>query len=279
MKFSKSPVARVVVALVLTFLLSGISRKITTRQPKDIHIRFSGISVEHTTITESKPGQVPVVKVRLTGSDLPNIAGVLHYYFLDGEEQRTIMEGYSDGYFSATLPEADIGDKLFYRIELADEQSVLVNIPPNDKSGILVKYKGNISPYVLIPHIILIFASVFLAFLTFFYGIKILRGENCIKQAAALVLLTFLFALVGGILIGVEVTRQTFNEGWGGYPIGRDITDTKTEIFVFFWLVTLILGWNALRGKRLIITEKAFGVLIVISFSVNLLAFLIPHSL
>lgn len=279
MKFTKWPVTKIFVALILTFLFLGISRKISTRQPKDIHVNFSSISVEHTTITESKPGRIPNIKVRLTGGDLSNIVGVLHYHFLGGEERRTVMEDNGNGCFSATLPQGDIGDRLVYRIEFNDERSVLTTIPQDGKSGFLVKYKGNISPYVLIPHVILIFASIFFAFLTFFYGVKILKGENCIKQAAVLVLLTFLFALVGGILIGMQVTRQTFNEGWGGYPIGRDVTDTKTEVFVFFWLVTLIFGWNALGGKKMIISERTFGIFIVVSFSINLLAFLIPHSL
>jgi hypothetical protein len=279
MKFIKTPFFRIITALFLTFLLSGISRKLSTRNPKDIHFNLGDIAVEHTTVTECKPDRIATVRVKLNSDDLVNVNGFLYYKFLSGEEKKIVMEYSDDGYFSAVLPEGDIGDKLFYRIELANKRSVLVTIPQNSPAGILVKYKGNVSPYVLIPHIILIFTSIFIAFLTFFYGVKILKGDDCVRQAGVLVLLTFLFALVGGILIGVEVTRQTFNEGFGGYPIGRDVTDTKTEIFVFFWLVTLIFGWNALRGKQMIISDKAFGILIVISFSINLLAFLIPHSL
>ncbi len=279
MIFLKTPFFRIVSALLLTVLLSGISKKLSTRNPKDIRFKQGDIIVEHTTVTEVKPDLIATVRLKLTGCDSANINGFLYYNFLGGEERKIAMEYSGDGYFSAILPRGHIGDRLFYRIELTDERSVLAKIPQNGRKGFLVKYKGNISPYVLIPHIILIFASLFIAFLTFFYGVKILKGDDCVKQAAVLVLLTFLFSLIGGILIGVEVTRQTFNEGWGGYPIGRDVTDTKTEIFVFFWLVTLIFGWNALRGKQMIISDKTFGILIVASFSINLLAFLIPHSL
>ncbi len=279
MKIIENTSIRIIISFILTLLLLGVSRTMSTRKPKVIHQTVGEVEIYHTTVTETKPDKIPSIIVNLEGPKLSEVECILTYHFLGHTKKRIIMNNLGDTLFSAPLPSARIGKKLFYRVDMVRNGVFLASMPEAGQPDYLVKYKGNISPYVLIPHIILMFVSVFLAFLALFYGIDVLRKKDRVKKAAILVLLTFLTAFIGGILIGVEVTRQTFNEGFGGYPFGRDVTDTKTEIYLLFWLVTLILSFKGIMGKPMLISERTFGILIVISFTVNLLAFLVPHSL
>ena len=146
--------------------------------------------------------------------------------------------------------------------------------------GYLIKFKGPVSAFVLIPHIVLLFASIYFSFMALFYGIDLMRGRDSLRQASVSVLLTFFAGLIGGIIIGIEVTHEVFGgSGWGGWPLGNDITDTKTEIFLLFWMIAMVFGWGGLSGRKLAISNNTFGIMIMISFIITLAAFLVPHSL
>jgi hypothetical protein len=178
------------------------------------------------------------------------------------------------------LPAGEIGKRLNYRIELSLNGVLKASMAPANARGYLLKYKGQVSSFVLIPHILLMFAGVFSSFMALFYGFDLILGKRKVKQAAIAVLLSFFCGFIGGVLIGIEVSHEVFGgSGWGGWPIGNDVTDTKTEIFLIFWLVTMIFGWLGLSGKKLKISNKTFGAMIIVSFIVTLAAFLIPHSI
>jgi len=252
----------------------------STRNPQEIVSEFDGIKVTHTTVTESKLGVMPVVTVNLSGEQAAQIGGVLYYAMENGTEQSTVMNHSDEHTLVGNLPAGEIGQRLIYRIELSKNGALKASLAPANEQGYLLKYKGPVSAFVLIPHIVLMFAGVFCSFLALFYGFDLIMGKKKVKQAAIAVLLSFFCGFIGGVLIGIEVTHEVFGgSGWGGWPIGKDVTDTKTEIFLLFWLVTMLFGWLGLNGKKLKISNKTFGTMIIISFIVTLAAFLIPHSI
>lgn len=277
---AKSTIVRIIISAVLTIVLLGISRKMSTRNPQEIVSEFDGIKVTHTTVTESKLGVMPVVTVNLSGEQAAQIGGVLYYAMENGTEQSTVMNHSDEHTLVGNLPAGEIGQRLIYRIELSKNGALKASLAPANEQGYLLKYKGPVSAFVLIPHIVLMFAGVFCSFLALFYGFDLIMGKKKVKQAAIAVLLSFFCGFIGGVLIGIEVTHEVFGgSGWGGWPIGKDVTDTKTEIFLLFWLVTMLFGWLGLNGKKLKISNKTFGTMIIISFIVTLAAFLIPHSI
>jgi hypothetical protein len=277
---AKSTIVRIIISAVLTIVLLGLSRKMSTRNPLEIKSEFDSITANHTTITESKLGVMPVVTVRLSGDQAAQVGGVLFYQIDKGTEQSTIMNHSDEVTLVGNLPAGEIGQRLNYRIELSLNGTLKASMAPANERGYLLKYKGPVSSFVLLPHILLMFAGVFSSFMALFYGFDLILGKKKVKQAAIAVLLSFFCGFIGGVLIGIEVSHEVFGgSGWGGWPLGNDVTDTKTEIFLLFWLVAMIFGWLGLSGKKLKISNKAFGSMIIVSFIVTLAAFLIPHSI
>ncbi len=276
---TKSFRLRFALSLVLSLVLLGVSRKISTRSPLDVSTEFEGITVKHRTVTESRTGEVKQVAISLYGDTQPVRNGFIYYNYAGGNPKRTEMRFIDSKTLSGDLPQGQRGQKLYYRIELMGDERFLTSLPPIGRPGYLVKYKGHVTPIVLISHIILLFVAVFFAFIAFFIGIDLIKGVGRPKSAFLIASSVFLCGLAGGVLIGPVVTYQTFGEGWGGWPIGKDITDTKTEIFLFFWLVAMILGIGFQRGSRPLVGEVAYGYFIMFCFVITLVAFLIPHSL
>lgn len=276
---AKSTIVRILLSAVLTIVLLGVSRKMSTRNPQEIIREFDGVKATHTTITESKLGVMPVVTVYVIGDQAAHVDGVLYYAADKGIEQSTTMNHSNDTTLVGNLPAGEIGERLVYRLELTQDGGLKASMAPAKERGYLLKYKGPVSAFVLIPHILLMFGGVFCSFMALFYGFDLILGKKKVKQAAIAVLLSFFCGFIGGVLIGIEVTHQVFGGGWGGWPIGDDVTDTKTEIYLLFWLVTMIFGWSGLNGRKLKISNKTFGTMIIVSFIVTLAAFLIPHSI
>ena len=72
--------------------------------------------------------------------------------------------------------------------------------------------------------------------------------EAIVKGPAAyrLTVWTTLMVFAGGLILGPIVQKYAFGAYWTGWPLGNDLTDTKTMGAMLFWLVPLWFG----RGGR-----------------------------
>jgi hypothetical protein len=267
---------RYILALVLTVLLLAFARRMSTRHQQEFTSSVDGITLSHNTVTESF-GENPVVMVKATSTE--NIRGTVYYSKqVGGPDYNTVdMVPTTDG-LTASLNPLPKGEKYFYHIEVFKGNTKLAAIPP--KGDQFIKFKGHISPIILIPHIGFMFATIFFGLLAVFTSVDIARGKGDIKRSVLFVLLTFIPAFIGGIPLGIAVSAQTFGgSGWGGWPLGSDITDTKTEILLLFWLITIILSWKGLSGRKMTISNGFYSFLVILSFVVTFITFLIPHSI
>ena len=123
------------------------------------------------------------------------------------------------------------------------------------------------------------FATIFFGLLTVISSISVVRGKADIRQSVRYLLWTMIFAFIGGFPLGYIVAYLAFGVGWGGIPIGWDITDNKTVILFIFWLFTFILARRGLKGERMVISKKAYMSLALASLIVTFVAFVIPHSI
>ncbi|MEI6614889.1 MAG: hypothetical protein WCL37_08320, partial [Chrysiogenales bacterium] len=73
-------------------------------------------------------------------------------------------------------------------------------------------------------------------------------------------------SFAGGLILGPLVQKYAFGAFWTGFPLGHDLTDSKTLLAVMVWL-----GAFFLRKKSRWWTLLATVLMIVI--------YLIPHSL
>jgi hypothetical protein len=157
------------------------------------------------------------------------------------------------------LPHQPPAGKLDYRIVLegAGERAV---VPA--EGAVVTRFKGDVPPFVLAPHIILMFLGLLLSTRA---GLEALSPTGSPRRIA---LWAFGLLLVGGLIFGPIVQHYAFGEFWTGVPFGWDLTDNKTLIFALVW------AWAFWRGRG----GRDNRVAIIVASAVTLAVYLIPHS-
>ncbi len=158
----------------------------------------------------------------------------------------------------AVLPQLPPAGKMMYHIILSDsEKDILLNSEPA-----VLRYKGHVPDFILIPHIIFMFLAMMFSMRTGFEGLFIR------KNTFRLALWTTFFLIAGGLILGPIVQKFAFNAYWTGWPFGHDLTDNKTLVAFIVWLIALIV----LRKKR----QNRFWP--VFAACMLLVVYIIPHS-
>ncbi len=159
----------------------------------------------------------------------------------------------------AFLPGQEAAGKVEYEIFMGTEG----NLKKLEENPLILRYKGKVPDFVLIPHIIFIFMAMLFSTRT---GIEaIINGRNLVVYSMwTLILLT-----VGGMILGPIVQKYAFDAYWTGWPLGTDLTDNKTLVAFVMW----IAAYFQVRNNP---SKKGW----VIAAAIALLAvYLIPHSM
>ena len=159
----------------------------------------------------------------------------------------------------AELPHQPAGHKLWYRVHLTRETDT-VTLPAERPAAI--RFTGAVPPWILFPHILFMFLAMFLAARA---GLAVLEPAPNLK---ALTYGTLLTLVIGGMVLGPFVTHYAFGPWWTGFPVGNDITDSKTLIALIGWIAA---GLAVGRSK----IAKAW---VFLAALVMLAIFAIPHS-
>jgi hypothetical protein len=165
-----------------------------------------------------------------------------------------------NGKLIAYLPHQPPAGKLVYHVILQNDDEVVV-LP--EKGEIIIRFKGDVPIYFLIPHIIFIFGAMLLSART---GLEYFDDG---KKFKSLTILTFIFVIIGGFIFGPIVQKYAFGAFWTGFPFGHDLTDNKILVGFIGWLLALIALYKFKNPKRWIIFASILMFII----------FLIPHSL
>ena len=158
----------------------------------------------------------------------------------------------------AWLPKQPAAGKLEYKVELYQDGKMMEII---NNEAITIRFKDNVPAYVLIPHILFIFAAMLLSTLTAFYALGNIPAYRFYTG------LTLIMFLLGGMIMGPIVQKFAFGEYWTGFPYGKDLTDNKALIGFIAW----IIAWLGNRKK-----ERKY--LVIIAALIVLLISYIPHS-
>jgi len=160
---------------------------------------------------------------------------------------------------SYVIPHQPPAGKVMYQVILIDgsDREYKVTDEP-----IIIRFKGDVPPYALIPHIILIFLAMVFSART---GLEaIFNGKNVYRQALWTIILLFL----GGLVFGPIIQKYAFDAYWTGWPFGHDLTDNKTIVAFIIWIIAL---WKIKKGNK----PRMWA---IIGSLVLLVVFLIPHS-
>lgn len=161
------------------------------------------------------------------------------------------------------MPKQPAAGKMSYTVSLvANNTEVKLSETP-----VVMRFKGPVPSVVLFPHILLMFLAMLFSTRA---GIEALRNGN---QTYLYSLLTLIFIIPGGLILGPMVQEYAFGDYWTGWPMKGifkfgDMTDNKTLIAALGWFVAVIM----LRKNH-----KA-RVWAIAACLILLAVYLVPHS-
>ncbi|HAR44375.1 MAG TPA: hypothetical protein DCS07_17390 [Bdellovibrionales bacterium] len=171
---------------------------------------------------------------------------------------------FANGELQGFLPGQPPAGKLQYRIKLeALQTGATISAVLPDEKGIVIRFKGKVPPFILVPHVIAMFAAMLLATRT---GIQALVKPTELKKLAYWTVGLFSF---GGMFLGPVVQLYAFGALWTGWPYGTDLTDNKTLIAWIVWLLALAMLHLARKPARWVLAA------VFVMWGV----YLIPHSM
>ena len=169
----------------------------------------------------------------------------------------------------AYLPHQSPAGKVMYQISLSSNGSVYQNLT---EEPVVLRFKGGVPDFILIPHIFLMFLAMVFSTRTAIEAI--LKWNNTHKLA----FWTLMFFIGGGLILGPIVQYYAFGYFWTGWPTADglhinlfkfgDLTDNKTLAALIMWAIAV---WRLKKHP-----EQTYWAWIA---AVVLLAvYMIPHS-
>lgn len=204
----------------------------------------------------------------VTSSDLPvkvvtsdtSLKGAVNWKrYKSFDEWAVLPMVYKDGALQAELPRQPQAGKIVYSVQVMDGAEVT----PLTRQPIVARFRGDVPPYILIPHVLCMFLMMLWSTRTGFEAFA--RVPDYRKYTV----LTLIFLFLGGMVLGPITQKFAFGAYWTGFPYGHDLTDNKTFIALIAWLIA---AWPVMKGKNPRYWVLAAAV-------ITLLVFLIPHSM
>jgi hypothetical protein len=158
------------------------------------------------------------------------------------------------------LPRQPMAGKLAYRVLLSDQEK---EVSLSGEDPVVIRFKGEVPMAVLILHVLVIFSSMLLSTRA---GLAVLEGR---KNLHRLALATTILLFVGGFILGPLMQKFAFDAWWTGFPLGKDLTDTKTLAAMVLWIAALVKGRRGKPNRGWVLAASIL----------TLVVFLIPHSL
>ena len=246
-----------VMAIIITLAAAYYQRTTGPTYPKSAKIDVNGKSYKIELLRSQDHRGGSDLKLKIPDTSVQAIL-IFHKYKID-EPYDTIKFTRIGDILTATLPKQPPAGKLQYYITFTSHSQSMTIFQNNP---VVIRFKGMVPPYVLMPHIFFIFFAMFLSNIA---GIMALAKKDKFKLYTNL---TFCFLIIGGLIFGPFVQFYAFGEFCTCVPYGWDLTDNKTLIAFIFWLLAFV---GNMKGRRPYLTILASLMLLLI--------FSIPHSM
>ena len=248
-------------AFLITISAAVYQRTTGPTYPKNINVTVNKTVHELKLLRSLSLGEKSEVRLDLNDSNI-RVRLFFKQYKSDSEyesEEFTYRADPKHGGFYAWVPQQPVAGKLQYYIEITDLNGTQTYLK---ESPVIIRFKGDVPAFVLIPHILLMFIAMLFSTLA---GLMAVIKYPSYKKFALWTLILF---IAGGMVLGPVVQYFAFGNFWTGVPFGWDLTDNKTLIALIFWILAVIMNK---KSEKPIYTILAALVL--------LLVFSIPHSL
>lgn len=178
--------------------------------------------------------------------------------FRTNDDWSFITTGRRGDTFIAALPVQPMAGKLSYYLNISYKGE---SIELFKEDPIVVRYRGDVPPWIMIPHIVLMFLAMF--FSTLAGILAICKWDNFLRYAKLTVIMLF----IGGLIFGPIMQKFAFGVYWAGWPLGSDLTDNKTLAVFVLWLIAVLVS----RVKKRYLWSVIAAVFMLLIYS-------IPHS-
>ena len=208
-------------------------------------------------------------KVEMPNIDADDYKATLNYKRYRTQDAITSLDFKmdADNRLTAQLPVQPAAGKMEYFVT-GNIGSEAFSIPDKGEPNIVLRYKDPVSPYILIPHVVMMIIVII-------FGIR--AGLGAIFDDGTMrkwTIVAFGAMTLGGMILGPLVQKSAFGEYWTGFPFGGDFTDNKMLIMWLAWALALsIIGFKAKKKEGL-----SRGAVIMAAL-VMTVVYLIPHSM
>jgi hypothetical protein len=247
-----------IIAIVITLGAAVYQRMTGPTYPARMQVSINGKEYKFKLVrSHGGNSDCPVILKNLSDT---SISAVLHFKKFPSTEEYTSLSFIRTGdSLISSLPNQPAAGKLEYYVQFLKNG---LPIESGNAGPVLIRYKGEVPAWVLIPHILFMFFAMLLANLA---GVMAIGKAPAYKINTRIALILL---FIGGMILGPLVQKYAFDAYWTGIPFGFDLTDNKTLIGFTFW----VLAWlgNIKKDRPWLTILAAIALLAVYS---------IPHSM
>ncbi len=253
----KSKLIPWILAIIITIAAVIYQRATGPTYPKKVKVSINNTDYKLKLLRSSSLDKLAKVELAIPDK---NVTGKLFYkaYPLGKEWKEQTMQREDDN-LTAVIPGTMMAEKFEYYAELSSGNETVSVLK---ESPVVIRFKGGVPWYILIPHILSMFLGMLFAN---FVALIILFKHPDYKFY---LYVTFILLTIGGMILGPFVQLYAFDELWAGVPFGWDLTDNKMLIGFLVWGIAVL---GNIKKRR--------PYLAVIAAVITLVIFSIPHSM
>jgi len=201
----------------------------------------------------------------------------------------TVLSGTAKGdLFGGSIPAREKNTKYYMFLEVMDSQNNLVTTLPenalDNHKFYRTQYKQDPNTPGLLIHILLMMAALLFMIHTFYYAFEYIWNRQ--DWAARKSIISIFWGLVcygvSAFPLGIWIEYEKYGTYWTGFPLGWDMTDSKTIFNFLYWLVIVILVKGTIFSKdknKDMVGYKIYAWLALIGGILTMVVrFAIPHG-
>lgn len=244
-------------SLLLTMVLVLYQRMSGPTYPVRGTETLAGAQVSYKFYRSWTSGKELPVQVTINGDNYSARLYYRRYPLINGENWSVSPMVKKGNIYTAAIPTKPAAGKVVYKVQVFSGPR---NLWLNHGQPAVARFKGEVPIALLIIHILFMFAGLFLGIRT---GLEALNKNGRLENFVFLTLAVIFF---GGLIMGPLVQYYAFDALWTGFPLGGDLTDSKTLFAVLFWLGAFFLYK---KSRWWVVTTTVLMIAI----------YLIPHSI